>query len=209
MKSRIFLVSSLVIALGLMVAGWMLSKQPVSQETAPENPVRIQAVVSPDNSTPSEATPAPTSDPLPVEPTSTSFESTTPAHAGTDSAVEIAPQSAKTKKPKEPLHDPAARIALRFVGADPLAEAYWLEAIHDSSLPAQEREDLIEDLNEDGLSDHKRPGLEDFPLIMNRIALIEEIVPTSDEFMLVHLEEAYKDLLNLANIAQGEGTPVR
>ena len=64
-------------------------------------------------------------------------------------------------------------------------------------LPDHEREDLMEDLNEEGLSDYKQPGPEDFPLIMNRIAIIEQIAPYADQFMLPHLAEAYKDLVNL------------
>ena len=98
---------------------------------------------------------------------------------------------------------------MSFVGADPEAEAYWLEAIFDPSLPDREREDLMDDLNEEGLSDHKRPGPEDLPLILNRLALIEQIAPEADEFMLPHLREAYKDLVNLAHITQGEGNPVK
>jgi len=98
---------------------------------------------------------------------------------------------------------------MSLVGVDPDAEAYWLDAIYDPTLPDQEREDLMEDLNEEGLSDQKRPGTQDFPLIINRLALIEEIAPYADEFMLPHLTEAYKDLLNLADITQGGGTPVR
>ena len=98
---------------------------------------------------------------------------------------------------------------MSFVGADPNAEAYWLEAIFDRSLPDREREDLMEDLNEEGLSDHQHPGPEDLPLIMNRLALIEAIAPEADEFMLTHLGEAYQDLVNLAHITQGEGSPVK
>jgi hypothetical protein len=94
----------------------------------------------------------------------------------------------------EPLQDPVARDALSFVGADPDAEAYWLDAIYDTSLPDKEREDLMEDLNEDGLSDPKHPGPQDIPLILNRIALIEQIAPTADPFMQEPLGEAYKDL---------------
>ena len=119
------------------------------------------------------------------------------------------PGLTQAKKPKEPLHDPDARVAMSLVGIDPEAEAYWLGAIFDSSLPENEREDLMEDLNEEGLSDHKRPGPQDLPLIFNRLAIIEEVLPHADEFMVMHLGEAYKDLLNLAEITQGGGTPVR
>lgn len=110
---------------------------------------------------------------------------------------------------KRELLDPLAREALSLVGADPEAESYWIDAIYDTSLPDKEREDLMEDLNEDGLSDPKRPGPQDLPLILNRLAIIEELAPNADEFMLRHLGEAYKDLVNLAAITQGSGQPVR
>jgi len=98
---------------------------------------------------------------------------------------------------------------MSFVGMDSEAEAYWLGAIFDSSLPDNEREDLMEDLNEEGLSDHKRPGPQDLQVILNRLAIIEEILPHADRFMVTHLGEAYKDLVNLAEITQGGGAPVR
>ena len=98
---------------------------------------------------------------------------------------------------------------MSFVGVDPDAESTWLEAIFNPNLPAKEREDLIEDLNEQGLSDPKRPGPEDLPVILNRIALLEKITPDADPFMLPHLREAHKDLRNLAALIQGEGKPVR
>jgi len=78
---------------------------------------------------------------------------------------------------KEPLKDPVARLALAWVGADEDAEAYWYSAINDPNLPPNERQDLIEDLNEDGLSDPKRPTAEDLPLIISRLVIIEEVAP--------------------------------
>ena len=90
-----------------------------------------------------------------------------------------------------------ARAALSLVGVDPAAEAYWLEAIHDRNLSDREREDLMEDLNEEGLSDPRQPAAEDFWVIANRLRIIEEVVPSADPFMLEHLGEAYKDLLAL------------
>ncbi len=97
-----------------------------------------------------------------------------------------------------------------FVGADPLAEAYWYIAINDPALPPTERQDLIEDLNEDGFPDPKHPTMEDLPLIINHIALIERTVPAAmDEVNLEAFLEAYKDLLNLADVALGGGKLVR
>ena len=123
------------------------------------------------------------------------------------SAVVPAPQP--VAQAKEPLRDPEARLAMSLVGIDPEAEAYWLDAIFDTDLPEKEREDLMEDLNEDGLSDFKQPGPEDWPLIVSRLLIIEEVAPYADEFMAAHLGEAYKDLMNLAAITQGGGDPVR
>ncbi len=111
---------------------------------------------------------------------------------------------------KEPLQDPFARIALTFVGADPDAEDYWFAAINDLSLPANERQDLIEDLNEEGLSDPQHPTIDDLPLIFNRLALIETIGPdAADEVNAAAFDEAYKDLLNLAQLAMVGGEPIR
>ena len=126
-----------------------------------------------------------------------------------DGDLKVAPAPTQAKKPKEPLHDPEARVAMSLVGIDPEAESYWLEAIFDSGLPDNEREDLMEDLNEEGLSDQKHLGPQDLPVILNRLAIIEEILPHADKFMVTHLGEAYKDLVNLAKITQGGGAPVR
>lgn len=111
---------------------------------------------------------------------------------------------------KESPKDPIAREALTLVGLDPEAEAYWFEAINDMSLPPNERQDLIEDLNEEGLPDPKHPTLDDLPLILSRLELIEAIGPdAADEVNADAFDEAYKDLLNLAELAMGGGEPVK
>jgi len=108
-------------------------------------------------------------------------------------------QPNKSAKVKPPVQDPDARAALSLVGADPMAEQYWAAAINDPNLPANERKDLIEDLNEDGLSDPKHPGPQDLPLIANRLRLIEEMAPSAmDAVNADAFAEAYKDLQNLA-----------
>ena len=107
-------------------------------------------------------------------------------------------KSGKPKHEKPPIQDPEARAALGWVGADPDAEQYWEAAINDPTLPAEDRKDLIEDLNEDGLSDTKHPGPQDGPLILNRLRLIEELSPNSIDAVNANaFAEAYKDLNNM------------
>ena len=61
-------------------------------------------------------------------------------------------------------------------------------------------QDLIEDLNEDGLSDPKHPSEQDLPLILNRLLLLEEIAPDAmDKVNADAFQEAYKDLLRMYN----------
>jgi len=133
------------------------------------------------------------------------------AQAGT-SEKKVAPASVKTPKAagttqgtppaQDVLQDPVARVALAFVGADPDAEMYWYEAINNPSLSAHERQDLIEDLNEDGLSDPRNPTADDLPLILNRIQIIEDVIwDAMDEVNTDAFLEAYKDLVNLAFLA--------
>ena len=96
---------------------------------------------------------------------------------------------------KAPLQDPLARVALSLAGADPEAEEVWAEAINNPELPPHERKDLIEDLNEEGFPDPKNITLEDLPLILARIELIEEHAPHAmDEVNYAAFMEAYKDL---------------
>jgi len=121
-----------------------------------------------------------------------------------------APAQAGGRSSKPPLQDPDARVALALVGSDEWAEAYWYEAINDPALPPHERQDLIEDLNEDGLSDPKHPTPDDLPLILSRLSLIEALGPDAmDPVNAAAFAEAYKDLLNLAAVAMGAGEPVR
>ncbi len=98
----------------------------------------------------------------------------------------------------EPVQDPLARAALSLVGADSDAETYWDMAINDPSLSAHERQDLIEDLNEDGFPDPEHPTVDDLPLIVSRIFLIEELAPDAmDKVNWDAFLEAHKDLVNM------------
>jgi hypothetical protein len=105
---------------------------------------------------------------------------------------------------KEPLHDPSARDALALVGVDPDADEYWFNSIFDTSLPDNERADLMEDLNETGFDDPKNLTADDLPLILNRLEIIGAVLPDADDFMAEHLLEAQKDLANMFAQATGQ-----
>lgn len=189
MKTKTLLLSGLAVVLGLVIANWIMFKPSAPRESARANTVRMVSPEPQQNPTPP--------DPSPAEQASNISRSAQPQQTvPTDVAQKVAPQSIPTKKPKPPLQDPVARVALSFVGVDPDAEQYWLEAINDPSLSAHERQDLIEDLNEDGLSDPRRPTTEDLPLIVNRLLLLEEI-DAMDEVNADAIQEAYKDLANM------------
>ena len=103
-----------------------------------------------------------------------------------------------------------ARRALPLVGTDSDAEDIWEHAINNPAVSAQDRKNLIEDLNEAGLSDPKNPTFDDLPLILARLQLIESLVPHAmDRVNADAFSEAYKDLLNLAEVALGNETPAR
>ena len=187
----------------------MTQRQSASQaaKAAPKPEMPRAKVETPTAPSPAAASPD-TPEPVPAA-ASLAGESTGPAE---DVKTNSKPQNAASsgRPAKEPLRDPAAREALAWVGADPEAEAYWCAAINNPELSAKERQDLIEDLNEDGLSDPKHPGPDDLPLIVNRILLIEELSPSAlDQVNADAFAEAYKDLLNLASLAMGDGRPVR
>jgi hypothetical protein len=94
--------------------------------------------------------------------------------------------------------DLLARGTLSSVGFDPDAEQYWLAAINDPNLAPEERQDLIESLDQAGFNDPRRVSPDDLPLIASRIALIEEIAPNAmDTANATAFQEAYRSLLNM------------
>jgi hypothetical protein len=126
------------------------------------------------------------------------------AHSQQPSAT-TKPSTAEQTPDYSILNDPAAkeklgRQSLSYVGADPEADEIWAWLINDPDLSPKVREDLIEDLNENGFSDGngRRPTTDDLPLIENRILLIEEHAPFAmDAANAAAFAEAYKDLANM------------
>lgn len=135
----------------------------------------------------------------------TSASNAPAAKSTTQSAPVAQNPKPKSGKAKPPILDPGARAALAYVGVDTQAEEYWIEAINDPTLPSEERKDLIEDLNEDGLANPHLPTADDMPIITRRLELIEELAPYAlDRVNAAAFAEAYKDLVNLWN-----GLPAR
>jgi hypothetical protein len=186
MKAKLFIFAAVIFVCA--IGGWLLLRPPAPEaipvEAQPASPVVTVA----------EAPSAPAEQTTPAEPVKEPPFQPAPKPK---SSPQPAAQSPAVQPAKEPLHDPEARDALALVGLDPEAEQYWLDAIYDASLPDNEREDLMEDLNEVGFADPKNLTTDDLPLIVNRIDIIESILPNSDDFMRPHLLEAEKDLVNM------------
>jgi hypothetical protein len=121
------------------------------------------------------------------------------ADAGVQANI-AAPPPPQPRRGKPPLDDPLAREALAYVGADLDATLYWIQAINNPALSDHERKDLIEDLNEDGFANPKNVTVEELPLIVSRLAIIEELLPYAmDNANTEAFKEARKDLRNMYN----------
>lgn len=93
-----------------------------------------------------------------------------------------------------------ARAALAWIGRDPAADADYIQLINDPSVSANDRHNLIEDLNEDGFPDPHNPTLDDLPMIKYRIDLIDDQAPYAmDKTNADAFAEARKDLVNMEN----------
>jgi len=150
----------------------------------------------------------PTTEQVSVEPeplaTETADAQTLPADANDQADAEVQDEMAQAPSEDPRLDDPVykeqlGRTALGLIGRDPKADEVWIQIINDPSLPANARKNLIEDLNEDGLEDRRNPTINDQPVIMYRIQLIEQLAPNAmDKTNADAFQEAYKDLVNLA-----------
>ena len=121
----------------------------------------------------------------------------TPAGSKSPASKDPPPTDPANPK-KQPKPKSLEREALAYVGADPLAEAIWLDAINSPDVSAHDRSDLIEDLNEDGFADPRNLTRDDLPLIVSRLELIEREAPFAvDDVNTAAFAEAYKDLVNM------------
>jgi hypothetical protein len=107
----------------------------------------------------------------------------------------------------EPTPGAIAREALSFVGINPEAERVWFDTINNPSTPANERKDLIEDLNADGFQNARHPTSADLVLIQNRLAIIEKYAASAtDPINSAAFQEAKKDLSKMLKKAN---TPIQ
>lgn len=104
--------------------------------------------------------------------------------------------------------EPLVRYALTFAGADPQATEFWHKAITDPAMPFDDRRELIEDLNQDGIQNEDKPTARDAQLITNRLALIDKFYSDNDpEGIKDAWKEAQKDLRNMLTTYLKESAP--
>src|SRR6185436_15067072 len=102
--------------------------QPPPKVEPASKPARVEPMVTaPVRQTPPEPDPIPSSDRVPSD--------GLPKPERERVKKQQAATAPKPGKQPRQLQDPLARVAMSLVGADPDAEAYWLEAIYDSNLP--------------------------------------------------------------------------
>jgi hypothetical protein len=110
------------------------------------------------------AAPAPgMSRPQPVEP-QTEASQTEPTVAQAEAVTPTTPQTPQdTLVADETIQNALAQPALAYVGSDPDSEMSWDEAINDPNLSIQGVQGMMEDMNEDGLSDQEDPATNSQP----------------------------------------------
>ena len=108
------------------------------------------------------------------------------------------------------------RLALNFVGANDQALELYHKITLDPSLKPDQRRQLVEDLNQDGLGNRRNPTPEDLKVIANRYALTQSYLQQdyvkNDKTLNAAFLEANKDLGNMlerAGVAPPANAPVK
>jgi hypothetical protein len=108
------------------------------------------------------------------------------------------------------------RLALTYVGASDQALQLYHAAALDPALKPDQRRNLVEDLNQDGLSNTRSPTPEDLKIIASRYALTQSYLQQdyvkNDKVLNAAFLEANKDLANMlqrAGMTPAPGTPVK
>ena len=89
-------------------------------------------------------------------------------------------------------------MALSYVGASEQAGQLFHTAINDTTLKPDHRRELVEDLNQDGLSNKKAPSPADLQTVANRYTLtqtyLQQDYVQNDPVLTKAFREANKDL---------------
>ncbi len=97
--------------------------------------------------------------------------------------------------------EPLARLALTYVGTSEEAARLFHTSVLDQALKRDDRRNLIEDLNTDGLSSKKSPTAADLAIIAKRYAMtqayLKEDYVQNDRLLNEAFREADKDLRNM------------
>ena len=160
-------------------------KEPETQNTQEQLPIEEVSVE------PEPPAPEPVSPPKSLD----AGQSNTAAQA--EPAAAPSDQDQRSNDPA--VKEQRGRTALGLIGRNPEADEVWIQTINDPSLSANARQNLIEDLNEDGLS-YRNLTSDDLPVIKYRIELVEGLRPYAmDKTNADAFQEAHKDLVNMAN----------
>lgn len=198
------------VAVGMMLAlrlstqtvPTFVSEKPSSPEQHAARPITpapiVESAVEPVPPAPAAPAPPVEKKPAPSAPARAPEVAAPPAPPPAAPSTERPPGDYESMTPA--VKEALGRWALQHVGADDEATEIWLELINDPELSAKVRQDLIEDLNENGFSggNGRTATVDDLPLIASRIQLIEEHAAAAlDETNAAAFAEAYKDLVNL------------
>jgi hypothetical protein len=119
-----------------------------------------------------------------------------------DKSLAIAAQTYQDGRVVDPDSKEAlGRVALAYVGANEQAIPLYHSAINDPALTPEQRKNLIEDLNQDGLSNRRNPTPDDLKIIANRYdlaqAYLQQPYVQNDPVATAAFLEANKDLFNM------------
>lgn len=107
--------------------------------------------------------------------------------------------------------EPLARVALSFVGVNPQAVDLFHTAVLDPALLPDQRRNLVEDLNQDGISNRKAPTPEDLQIITKRFELTQAYLQQdyiqNDNLLNAAFREADKDLRKMLERAAAANPP--
>jgi hypothetical protein len=127
-----------------------------------------------------------------------------------DQATEMAAKAYADPRLTDPNSKEAlARVALAYVGSNDEALDLYRTATRDPALNPDQRRNLVEDLNQDGLGSARNPTPEDLEIIARRYALTQAYLQQDDVRRDPVLDAAFREAAkDLANMLQRAGVPL-